>query len=115
MELKDMNEKLDTFEGGLKDWQPDILRQLTENRQKIQAFNEVTNEAIIDMNSHINDEFKVSQKYKIQCAQRIREIQKTVSDEDLPELTKERDLCEKELMQKVLEFENKTQADGYKL
>ena len=60
MELKDMNEKLDHFEGGLKDWQPDILRQLTENRQKIQAFNEVTNEAIIDMNSHINDEFKVS-------------------------------------------------------
>ena len=26
MELEDMNDKLDTFEGGLKDWQPDILK-----------------------------------------------------------------------------------------
>ena len=67
MELEDMNDKLDTFEGGLKDWQPDILKQLTDNRQKIQSFNEVTNEAIIDMNSHINEEFKVTKKYKVQC------------------------------------------------
>ena len=67
------------------------------------------------MNSHINDEFKVSQKYKKMCNSRIREVQATISDRELPKLTEDRSRLERELMQKVLEFENKVQADGYRL
>ena len=59
-ELEEMNESLDIFESNIKDWQPEVLRQLTDNRSKINHFNSITTESIIEMNSHINSEFKVS-------------------------------------------------------
>ena len=62
-----MHTALDNFENQMKDWQPEVLNNLTDNRQKINQFNDVTVNAIIDMNSHINSEFKVAQKYKNQC------------------------------------------------
>ena len=35
-ELHEMNEKLDKFEENLTNWQPSVLKTLTENRKKIQ-------------------------------------------------------------------------------
>ena len=38
-ELEEMNDSLDIFESNIKDWQPEVLRQLTDNRSKINHFN----------------------------------------------------------------------------
>ena len=73
-----MNQNLDDFELKLKEWQPDVLRQLTENRQKILQFEEYSTSQVQAMNSRINEEFKIAEKYKSQSNAKIREMEKSI-------------------------------------
>ena len=56
------------------------------------------------MNSQINGEFKISEKYKNMCSSRIREIENTIIHQQLPRIDRERNVYEKDLMQDVLKF-----------
>ena len=59
-EMKEINTRLDSFEEDMKQWQPDVLRKLTANKQAIAGFNTVARDQLIDLNSTINDEMKVN-------------------------------------------------------
>ena len=67
------------------------------------------------MNTRINDEFKIAEKYKQQSNYRIREMENTILYQKLPDLRKVSNDYENQMTQEILKFENKTTADGYKL
>ena len=67
-----MTMKLDGFEQELRQWQPEVLKQLTDTKHKIAQFNEATNDSLIDMNSNINEEFRIAETYQQKCNERIR-------------------------------------------
>ena len=52
----------------------------------------------MDLNSTINDEMKVNQKYKSMCNSRIRDIQDKIMNQKLPALDKQRMEHEQALM-----------------
>ena len=67
------------------------------------------------MNSSINQEFRVSEKYKRQGQVSMKEMEDDIKINKLPELTQERTVMEKDLLNKVLKFENKVDADSQRL
>lgn len=75
----------------------------------------MTTNALIEMNSSVNQEFRVSEQYKRQGQVSLKEMEDDIKINKLPELTKERSLMEKDLMNKVLKFENKVDADSQRL
>ena len=59
---------------------------------------DLSNNAVIDMNSMINEEYKVQHDYQKQCDLRIRELEESIPRRKLTELQSIREQHETSLM-----------------
>ena len=86
------------FEKEMANWQPQVLAQLTKNRQEISSFDELTCESLKDMSEKIHEDFAVSEKYRRMCNERMLDVEELISARELPALAKDRDQLEQQLM-----------------
>lgn len=92
------------LESSLAEWEPRILRDLTENRQLVNAFDRECAEAFQTMRGSLSDKYRLTEMYEQQVAERNEEFAAKVFDDVLVAVERERDDMEKEMTSRVVQF-----------
>ncbi|TNV73713.1 hypothetical protein FGO68_gene2546 [Halteria grandinella] len=85
-------------------WEPNLLKDLTDNRATVNSFDKECQDAFTTMRLSLQAQFKKTERYEQQVLERSEELDAKVFEDVLVAVEKERDLMEKEMTQKIVEF-----------
>ena len=107
--------KVAELEASLGQWEPSLLRDLTDNRQLVNQFDRECQDAFQGMRTSLSDQFRLTEMYEQQVNDRNEEFQIKVFDNVLVTLEKERDLMEKDMTSQIIEFNMKVHQEAQQL
>ena len=107
--------KVAELEASLGQWEPSLIRDLTDNRQLVNQFDRECQDAFQGMRTSLSDQFRLTEMYEQQVNDRNEEFQIKVFDNVLVTLEKERDLMEKDMTSQIIEFNMKVHQEAQQL
>eukprot|EP00347_Sterkiella_histriomuscorum_P020996 403335661 len=114
-EIQQLTQKVSSIESNLGNWEPKLIQDLTDNRLKINQFDQECNQVINNMKTELALQYEQTDLYQEKVVDREQDFKEKVLQKSLKQLESERDGMERELTRRILEFNWKVKEESDKL
>lgn len=111
-EVDSLGQQIEAIQDTMAAWEPKMMSDLTDNRRRIQQFDEACKASFAEMRGALSEQFRRTEHYERLVVERSEELETKVFEVELVRMERERDQMEKEMTELILEFNHRVHSQA---